>query len=208
MSRIFLAVFLSIFLVLTACKKDGQESSKSSSETTESQTTVSSTSAESESETDPSITPSETDSSSAPSETSTGIDLPTEEAQLFASICDELTISLEWTQDDDGTTGEIDPALSPDMEGLYIHFKTKDLAQKQFANVLENGEIFGDVKKQYIHTDDEPKMIIYWGDFKGVNDLMVITQYDTEYIYLYGRGDDSVQKVQKICEKLNIDLSH
>ncbi len=99
------------------------------------------------------------------------------------------------------------------LEFEYIHFDSKKEAQSAFDTAINDSEVFGYIDEKSENFDREPRKQIMHGYFKLDDnspeqpDLYVLVQYDHEYFYFYGRGEEQIKRVEDLCSALNIDLT-
>lgn len=99
------------------------------------------------------------------------------------------------------------------LDFAYIHFDSKKEAQSAFDTAIIDGEVYGYIDEKNENLDSEPRKQIMHGHFKLDDnspeqpDLYVLVQYDHEYFYFYGRGEEQINRVEELCSALNIDLT-
>lgn len=206
--------FVLAFLFIFGCSAKTDSVSKSS-ETSKSITSeISSTEIEATTESSESVKNSEEPSGTATSESSGESDDSI--CGIIRSKCVEFGIETT-DRNFDGESGVDGYYYSEETEDIleitYIHFDSEKDAESQFDLAIKDGEIYDAIDETIKKLDSEPRKQIMHGHFKLDDsspeqpDLYVLVQYDHEYFYLYGRGEEQINRVEELCSALNIDLT-
>ena len=95
----------------------------------------------------------------------------------------------------------------------YVHYENEIDAKRHFDSAIEDGEIYDKIDNKIEVLDTEPRKQIMYGHFQYDEespvqpDMYVLFQYGNEYFYMYGRGEEQVDRVKELAEALDLDIS-
>ena len=95
----------------------------------------------------------------------------------------------------------------------YIHFNNSKDAKNCFDMAIKDGEIYDVIDDKIENLTSEPRKQIMSGHFQYDEnspvqpDFYVLIQYGNEYFYMYGRGEEQVDRVKELAEALDLDIS-
>ncbi|MBQ4185255.1 MAG: hypothetical protein II657_02710 [Clostridiales bacterium] len=215
MKRIPYCILLVLsFLFLFGCSAKTDSVSKSSEISKSITSEISSTEKEAKTESSESVKNTE-----EPSETATSESAVESDDSIYGIIktkCKEWDIETidNKIEGESGVDGYYFSEETFEMfEFTYTQFDSKNAAQSQFNLAINNGEIFGIIDETSEELNSEPRMKTMHGHFHTDDDspeqpdLYVFVQYDNEYFYFYGRGEEQINRVEELCSALNIDLT-
>lgn len=95
----------------------------------------------------------------------------------------------------------------------YIHFNNAKDAKSCFDMAIKDGEIYDAIDEKIENLTSEPRKQIMSGHFQYDEnspvqpDFYVLIQYGNEYFYMYGRGEEQVDRVKELAEALDLDIT-
>lgn len=145
------------------------------------------------------------------SETSIESKLKNEKAEIIRSKCQAWGLEVtEYVYDD---SISLDTINNPSLTICYICYEDAKDAEQTFLCAIEESEEYGEIDETIVIMDENPQRVIRHGHRQDMltdsvqNDIYLTVLDGRDYYFFYGRGDDSIYKVEELAGLLSIPLN-